>query len=174
MRNMPTFRRDRIRKFWNDVAAQKNLAARDYEDFLVCIMPAFEGLLPLQDDETCADLLFELANWHALAKLRLHTEVTLEIFEGATRHMYEGMRVFATTTCKHHVTHELAKEAETRIRPNAQGATSARSKSQKKRRLVRFNTPSMIKYHQLCHYPRFIRRSGTTDNYTTQIVSILH
>ncbi|KAI0667339.1 hypothetical protein C8Q78DRAFT_994357 [Trametes maxima] len=69
MCNMPTFGHDKIRKFWNDVAAQKNLAACDYEDFLVCIMPAFEGLLPLQDDEMCSDLLFELANLHALAKL---------------------------------------------------------------------------------------------------------
>ncbi|KAI0651093.1 hypothetical protein C8Q79DRAFT_996656 [Trametes meyenii] len=77
-------------------------------------MPAFEGLLPLQDDEICADLLFELANWHALAKLRLHTEVTLEIFESATRHMYEGMRTFAATTCKRYVTRELAKKAEIR------------------------------------------------------------
>ena len=34
MRKMPTFRRDRIRKFWHDVASQKKLAAWDYEAFL--------------------------------------------------------------------------------------------------------------------------------------------
>lgn len=31
---MPTFGRDTIRKFWHNVAARKQLAARDYEDFL--------------------------------------------------------------------------------------------------------------------------------------------
>ena len=58
-------------------------------------MPAFEGLLPLPDNRTCANMLFELANWHALAKLRLHTEVTLEILRECTTHMYEGIRKFA-------------------------------------------------------------------------------
>lgn len=32
---MPTFGRDKICKFWNDIAACKNLAARDFEDFLI-------------------------------------------------------------------------------------------------------------------------------------------
>ncbi|RPD52312.1 hypothetical protein L227DRAFT_589710 [Lentinus tigrinus ALCF2SS1-6] len=41
-------------------------------------MPVFEGLLPLRDDQIIADLLFECANWHALAKLRLHTDGELE------------------------------------------------------------------------------------------------
>ncbi|KAI0738551.1 hypothetical protein C8Q80DRAFT_1124699 [Daedaleopsis nitida] len=46
MRLMPTFGRDRIRRFWNDVSSRKKLAARDYEAFLQIvqtIMPAYEG-----------------------------------------------------------------------------------------------------------------------------------
>ena len=35
MRQMPTFGRDRIRRFWHDVATRKKLAARDYEAFLI-------------------------------------------------------------------------------------------------------------------------------------------
>ena len=35
MRDMPTFGREKIRKFWNDVSSRKKLAARDYEDFLI-------------------------------------------------------------------------------------------------------------------------------------------
>ncbi|TBU26172.1 hypothetical protein BD311DRAFT_597782, partial [Dichomitus squalens] len=99
MRRMPTFGRDRIRRFWHDVSSRKRLAARDYEAFLITIMPAFEGLLDLRDDLTVADLLFELANWHALAKLRLHTSVTLDIFRAATKHMYEAIHKFADDTC---------------------------------------------------------------------------
>ena len=40
-------------------------------------MPVFEGLLPLEDDTTIADMLFELSNWHALAKLRMQHDDTL-------------------------------------------------------------------------------------------------
>ncbi|KAJ2975803.1 hypothetical protein NUW54_g11670 [Trametes sanguinea] len=92
MRNMPTFGRDTIRKFWHDVASRKQLAARDYEDFLI------------------------LANWHALAKLRLHTTVTIKIFRAATEHMCRAMRSFARTTCKRYDTRELPKETQARIR----------------------------------------------------------
>ncbi|TBU26150.1 hypothetical protein BD311DRAFT_668148, partial [Dichomitus squalens] len=35
MRRMPTFGRDRIRRFWHDVSSRKRLAARDYEAFLI-------------------------------------------------------------------------------------------------------------------------------------------
>ena len=35
MRRMPTFGRDRIHRFWHNVATRKRLAARDYEAFLM-------------------------------------------------------------------------------------------------------------------------------------------
>ena len=39
MRDMPTFGREKIRKFWSDVSSRKKLAARDYEDFLIVSPP---------------------------------------------------------------------------------------------------------------------------------------
>ena len=39
MRRMPPFGRDRIRRFWHDVASKKKLAARDYEAYLVVSSP---------------------------------------------------------------------------------------------------------------------------------------
>ena len=191
MRRMPTFGRDRIRKFWHDVASRKKLAARDYEAFLqvrrrrilggvycandlICsktIMPAFEGLLPLRDDQTVADLLFELANWHALAKLRLHTDVTLDIFRAATQTMYEAVRNFEATTCANYTTHELPNEAQARARRDTKSASRARPSSAPRR--VYFNVMNTFKYHSLGDYPDWIARSGPTDNYTTQVVSIL-
>ncbi|KAL6308598.1 hypothetical protein BKA93DRAFT_822327 [Sparassis latifolia] len=84
-RKVPTFGRDAIRRFSSDVAAMKKLTARDFEDILQCIIPVMEGLLPPPHDEIVADLLFILAFWHALAKLRLHTEFTLEHLKKATR-----------------------------------------------------------------------------------------
>ena len=129
-------------------------------------MPAFEGLLPLPDDHTCADMLFELANWHALAKLRLHTEVTLEILREATKHMYEGIRKFAATTCTHYVARELPNEVGARMRRGGKSKNvSADAQA------VHFNVMNTYKYHCLGDYAEYIERSGTSDNYSTQIVS---
>ncbi|KAI9065463.1 hypothetical protein FKP32DRAFT_1567909, partial [Trametes sanguinea] len=172
MRLLPTFGRDTIRKFWNDVAARKQLAARDYEDFLICMMPVFEGLLPLEDDRTVTDLLFELANWHALAKLRLHTSVTLDIFRAATQHMCEAMRRFARTTCENHETCELPKEAEARIRREEKKNSSVNVNRTPK--VVRFNVLNTYKYHSLPDYPDYVEEGGTTDNGNTQVCELEH
>lgn len=131
-----------------------------------CIMPAFEGLLPLADDQTVADLLFELANWHALAKLRLHTSVTVDILRAATEDMCRVMRHFARTTCKNHNTHELPKETEARVRREGKrpGEPSRAPK------IVRFNVLNTYKYHSLPDYPDYIQDGGTTDNGNTQVV----
>ncbi|PIL33276.1 hypothetical protein GSI_04726 [Ganoderma sinense ZZ0214-1] len=172
MRRMPTFGRDRIRRFWHDVASRKRLAARDYEAFLITMMPAFEGLLDLPDDQTVADLLFELANWHALAKLRLHTTVTLDIFRAATGHMYDAIRRFAAKACPNYDTHELPSEAAARVRrakasnPNVQPSTG--------RKPIAFNVHHTYKFHSLGDYPDYIERSGPTDNYNTQVGELEH
>ncbi|OSD02554.1 hypothetical protein PYCCODRAFT_1367089, partial [Trametes coccinea BRFM310] len=170
MRSMPTFGRDTIRKFWHDVSTRKQLAARDFEDFLACIMPAFEGLLPVADDQTIADMLFELANWHALAKLRLHTTVTITILRGATEHMCRAMRAFARTTCKRYETRELPKETEARVRRAENGKRAV----DRMPKVVRFNVLNTYKYHSLPDYPDFIEQGGTTDNYNSQVAELEH
>ncbi|TBU42747.1 hypothetical protein BD309DRAFT_865637 [Dichomitus squalens] len=169
MRRMPTFGRDRIRRFWHDVASRKRLAARDYEAFLITIMPAFEGLLDLPDDQTVADLLFELANWHALAKLRLHTDITLDIFRSATKYMYDAIRTFADKTCPRYQTKELPSEATARVRRAK--ATNAHAQPSSTRRPIAFRVHHTYKFHSLGDYPSYIERSGPADNYNTQVVS---
>ncbi|PPQ80385.1 hypothetical protein CVT24_000610 [Panaeolus cyanescens] len=47
----------------------KKLAAHNFEDLLQYAIPVFEGLLEDQHDQIIGRLLFELATWHALAKL---------------------------------------------------------------------------------------------------------
>jgi hypothetical protein len=49
-----------------------------------CAIPVFKGLLPGEHNEILLDLLFELAMWHALGKLRLHTETTLHFLDNST------------------------------------------------------------------------------------------
>ncbi|KAI1786453.1 hypothetical protein LXA43DRAFT_897977 [Ganoderma leucocontextum] len=168
MRRMPTFGRDRIRRFWHDVSSRKRLAARDYEAFLITIIPAFEGLLDLPDDKTVADLLFELANWHALAKLRLHTDVTLDIFRAATQHMYDAIRRFAKKTCPKYNTQELASEAVARVRRAK--ATNMNAQPSSGRKPVAFSVHRTYKFHSLGDYADYIERSGPTDNFNTQVV----
>ena len=61
-------------------------------------------------------LLFVLCHWHELAKLRLHTDTTLNIFETVTIDLGNLIRTFASDTCSCFATKELPREAEARRR----------------------------------------------------------
>ena len=103
------------------------LAARDFEDLLrvlksslsaffhplmalKCAIPVFEGLLPEVHNKIIMDLLFEMATWHFLAKLRLHTESTIMALETSTTRLGTAFRKFASTTCEAYVTKDLPSE----------------------------------------------------------------
>ncbi len=143
------------------------------------MIPAIEGLLPKEHCDTVTDLLFELANWHALAKLRLHTTVTLDVFRKATKLMYASVREFARTTCEAYVTYELDREAEARGRRQARAAARAHAAgisssgvAKKDPKVVPFRVWHTYKYHCLGDYPEYIERCGCTDCTTSQTVSI--
>ncbi|KAG9100818.1 hypothetical protein FRC06_003664 [Ceratobasidium sp. 370] len=84
--------------FAEDVADMGCIAARDFEDILQCCMPVFKGLLPEECDEPVQTLLFLFAEWHGLAKLRLHTTATLKIFKSITSRLGTALRNFAKLT----------------------------------------------------------------------------
>ncbi|KAG2744431.1 hypothetical protein P692DRAFT_20878210 [Suillus brevipes Sb2] len=83
-RKVPTFGRGTIRCFDGNASSMKKLAACDFKDLLQCAIPVFEKLLPDNHDQIIHDLLFDLLVWHAFAKLRMHTEDTLSLFDTAT------------------------------------------------------------------------------------------
>ena len=114
------------------------------DDALQVMIPVFEGLLPLKHNHTVLELLFELANWHALAKLRMHTDVTIDVFEGATDHMYAAMRTFASTTCAAYEVFESRAEVEARIRRARAKKPNAPVDAQKKKK--EFTVPDTIKH----------------------------
>ena len=122
-----------------------------------------------------AELLFELATWHAFAKLRLHTESTLQSFEVSTSELGRFLRRFRATTCEEFYTQELPSEEAARGRRRAarvrnQITSSRRNvKGPTKRGKREFN-PETFKLHALGHYVDAIRMYGTTDNYSTQLV----
>ena len=126
-------------------------------------------------------MLFRLAEWHALAKLRLHTESTLTRMESVTTVLGKELRNFADITCSAFSTVELPKERAARGRKQArkEAKSSDRSnvtatplavgsKARKKKKKLNLST---YKVHALGDYVRTIRMFGTTDSYSTQIVS---
>lgn len=71
------------------------------------------------------DLLFTLCTWHALAKLRLHTSSTLQIFKSTTKVLGQKLRYWVKKTCAAFDTRELPKEASARHRRKAAAAAKA-------------------------------------------------
>ena len=111
-------------------------------------------------------LLYRCAQWHALAKLRIHNDHTLALLDHVTTLLGAEIRRFDRDTCSKYDTKELAKEAEARSRREA-GGKGAQSST---RRSVSLGIYT-IKLHFLGDYVDSIRRFGTSDSYSTEIVS---
>jgi hypothetical protein len=88
----------------------KQLAARDYEDLLQCSIPVFEDLLDEPHNKQLMKLLYRTAEWHALAKLRMHTNSTLEHLRRLTKEFGSLMRQFRDHTCSQFNTVDLPHE----------------------------------------------------------------
>jgi len=86
-------------------------------------MPAFEGLLEGQHNRRLMKLLYRISEWHALAKLRMHTEDSLALMEESTKEIGELLRQFRRLTCTQFGTVELPREADARLRRNKVPAT---------------------------------------------------
>jgi hypothetical protein len=143
-----------------------------------------ENLLPSPHNEILLDTLFVLASWHACAKLRLHTDDTLTFLELTTTTLGTLLRHFVRVTCSAFKTKELPREQAARERRNAakakkttgapnQKVEAGSLKGDPKMKVFNLNT---FKLHSLGDYANSIRRFGTTDSYSTQIVRshILH
>jgi len=119
------------------------------------------------------DLLFELATWHGLAKLQMHTETTLRFLDTSTTHLGKYLRRFMSETRKHYVTRDLPSEEAAQGRRQARDAAkdsgTARPVSHGPK--VRYFNFQTYKLHALRDYVAAIRRFGTTDNNSTQLVS---
>lgn len=132
-------------------------------------------------------LLFTCGHWHGLAKLRQHTDDTLDLLDIETRHIGKELRAFISKTCGFYDTRELRREADARKRRKAKknagasGATQGRARAEPPQMdpdastEVDEPTPKKLnintyKAHSLGDYAQTIRRLGTTDSYSTVIV----
>ncbi|KAI9060685.1 hypothetical protein FKP32DRAFT_1668146 [Trametes sanguinea] len=184
--NVPTFGRDTIRRFGANVAGLKKLAARDFEDLLQCAIPVFEHLLDPPHDRIVRHMLFELAMFHACAKLRMHSDNTLRVLERLIGSLGRAMRAFASNVCPDYDTRELDKEVEARQRRQARksskskgpgqtqdAAPSARSKGHADRARKDFNL-NTYKFHRLGDYATSIRFVGSLDGPSTVTGELEH
>ncbi|KAF8121257.1 hypothetical protein EV363DRAFT_1568842 [Boletus edulis] len=148
----------------------KRLGARDFEDLLQCAMPVFDGLLPEPHNSYVQDLLFDLATWHAYAKLRLHTTDTLNFFDNAVTSLGVTACRFLNKTCEAYYMQELPQETAVRSRRVAalvakNGVPVPSGTGEAKQKRLNLQT---YKYHALADYPNTIQLQGTTDSYSTQ------
>ncbi|KAH6905097.1 hypothetical protein BKA70DRAFT_1431183 [Coprinopsis sp. MPI-PUGE-AT-0042] len=179
-RDVPSFGRDTIRRFSSNASGMKRKAARDFEDLLQCSIPVFESLLPSPHNEIVVELLYRLCEWHALAKLRLHHDLTLDLLDEATIALGSQFRRFQVETCNQIATFELPDEAEARarrtLRTSAKRPSTGRSQKpagSTSRRPKNFSL-STPKYHALGHYSSQIRHFGTVDSFTSEIGETNH
>jgi hypothetical protein len=145
------------------------------------MIPAVEGLLPEPYNGQLLTLLYRLAEWHALSKLRMHTDQTLKYLGKATTIIGQELRSFRDWTQAGFVCKELPREtaARSRRREKKVAKTDSRAVNPKKSLPVGLKPKGKIfnlgvyKLHALGDYVENIRLFGTTDSYSTQIVKFL-
>jgi hypothetical protein len=134
----------------------------------------FEHLLPEPFNALVLDHLFELATWHGLAKLRLHTDTTLSLLDTSTTRLGKILRRFANETEKEFDTRDLPSEEAARGRRKARTAAQglqnpAKQQLQGRSKHRKFNLHT-YKLHALGDYVSSIKQFGTTDNFSTLLV----
>ena len=147
--------------------------------FIKCAIPVFEGLVDAPHNQIIREFLFELATWHGLAKLRLHTETTIDSLEHSTKRLGIAIWRFESETCSQFETKDLPSEDAAQARCQAvrlvkgkgkatrEPAPSKESKTGPKIRKFNMET---YKLHALGHYVDAIRRFGPSDGFSTQTV----
>ena len=116
-------------------------------------------------------LLYQTAEWHAFAKLQLHTESTLQHLEQLTMELGKLTRKFRDTTQSAFATFELPKEAETQKRHQNSGKGKEKTAGNAPGKKSKFLNLFTYKWHALRDYVHTIHLFGPTDGFSTQVVS---
>ena len=137
-----------------------------------CSIPAFEGLLDEPHNKRLMKLLYRTSEWHGLAKLRMHTQATLEHLDSLTKEYGRLMRSFRELTCSQFHAKELPREVAAQRRAQARGSTGVTTEPRlipgpRRPKTLNLFTP---KFHALGDYVQTIKMFGTTDSFSTQVV----
>ena len=146
---------------------------------LKCAIPIFIGLLPEPHNCQVQELLFILAYWHGLAKLRMHTDETLQILDAVMQSVGDKLHKFISVTCPAFSMKELCREAESCRRCQAHNNSKQGNVPQNESSLSTADCQPKVlnlqtyKLHALGDYAAQIRTYGTTDSYSTQPMHIV-
>ena len=116
-------------------------------------------------------LLYRTAEWHAFAKLQLHTKSTLQHLERLTTELGQLTRKFRDTTQSAFATFELPKETETRKRCQNSGKEKEKVAGNTPGKKSKFLNLFTYKWHALGDYVHTICLFGPTDGFSTQVIS---
>ena len=133
-----------------------------------CAMVPFEQMLESEYDSIVQDMLWELAEFHAFGRGRIHWTTSLHMFDNSTVTLGKAVRGFQTGVCPFIDTRELPRELDSRRRRKKASAKDGEPVvvTSKTKRL-NLNT---YKYHRLGDYPQAVREFGPLDVYSTQTV----
>jgi hypothetical protein len=116
-------------------------------------------------------LLYRFAHWHALAKLRVHSETTLSALDDTFKKLLHQLCKFCNFTCVTFNTAELPKDKaawEWKAARECSGLHNPDT-GDGSRKVKRFNL-NTYKFHAMGDYVQSIWLFGTTDSFTTQII----
>lgn len=146
---------------------------------LQCWIPVLEGILPnAEHNKILLDLAFDLATWHAYAKLRLHTTHTIQSLRTQTKELGRLLRKYANNLCPQYLTKPLPGEAAADYRRKVARAKKTTPTSQPPKapnakpstyKHSGFNLKT-YKIHALGDYADHIEQFGPTDCFSTQQV----
>ena len=138
-------------------------------------------MFPEPHDRIIQELLFICAHWHGFAKLRIHTDLTVSIFEEVTTDLGKQLRLFSGA-CTQYATSEVPHEEQARKRREIKKFTtegiqpshdansrldSPQTATGHRRKQYNMHT---YKLHALGDYAAMIRMYGTCDSYNTELV----
>lgn len=110
----------------------------------------------------------------------MHTDAMLAILDNETTALGNQLRKFQSNTCSMYKTYELRREMEARQRRETKAHDNGKpgSSTPVGQRNAREHQPKILnlqtyKVHSLGDYVSTIRQFGTSDSYTTAIVSPL-
>ncbi|KAJ7178829.1 hypothetical protein C8R43DRAFT_872143 [Mycena crocata] len=175
-RQISSFGRGTVRRFCSNASEMKKLAGHNYDNLLSTIIPCVEGLLPEPFNSRLMAMLFRSSEWNAFAKMRMHTETTLGLFETSTTVIGRKLRSFASNTQSEYKTVELPGETAFRTRRGARKKAAgiapvpAGPPPPPKRKFLNLNT---YKFHALGDYAPIIRVFGATESYSAQTIYII-
>lgn len=118
------------------------------------------------------DTLFIVALWHGFAKMKMHTDISIQILRGLTAELGRVMRQYKRKVCSHFHTQETPTEYNCRMhRLTKQGEQSMLNADNRRSRTVKKEyNDNTYKYHSLGDYVDAIIRFGATPSLSSQTV----